>query len=48
VRQQEPVLTAFPQSPAALAIRALSGPLWDEVPPTPRVEPDPEAQRLEA
>jgi flagellar biosynthesis protein FlhG len=45
---QEPVLTAFPQSPAALAYRALAGRLW-EVPqpePTPRVPHAPE--RLEA
>jgi flagellar biosynthesis protein FlhG len=48
VRRQEPVLTAFPQSPAALAYRALAERLW-EIPqpePTPRVPQAPE--RLEA
>jgi flagellar biosynthesis protein FlhG len=48
VRQQEPVLTAFPQSPAAHAIRALARHLWDVVPPPPRVQSDSEPQRLEA
>jgi flagellar biosynthesis protein FlhG len=48
VRRQEPVITAFPQSPAAQAYRALAERLW-EVPqpePTPRVPQAPE--RLEA
>ncbi|HTO92580.1 MAG TPA: MinD/ParA family protein [Candidatus Sulfotelmatobacter sp.] len=48
VRQQEPVLTAFPNSPAAQAIRALSHQLWDESPPPPRTQSDSEPQRLEA
>jgi flagellar biosynthesis protein FlhG len=48
VRRQEPVVTAYPQSPAAHAYRALAERLW-EVPqpePTPRVPHTPE--RLEA
>jgi len=48
LRLQEPLLTAFPQSPASLAIRALSVHLWDVVPPDPRIESDPQPQRLEA
>lgn len=48
VRQQEPVLSAFPQSPAAHAIRSLARHLWDVVPPPPRVQSDSEPQRLEA
>ncbi len=48
VRLQEPLVTAFPQSPASLAIRALSEHLWDVVPPDPRVLPETQPQRLEA
>lgn len=46
VRRQEPVVTAFPQSPAALAYRALAARLWSlpEPEPTPRATPE----RLEA
>jgi flagellar biosynthesis protein FlhG len=48
VRRQEPLLTAFPQSPAAVACRALAGRLWD--PPPPGTAPDlsPETERLRA
>jgi flagellar biosynthesis protein FlhG len=48
VRRQEPVVTAFPQSPAAVAYRALAERLWDvsDHDPSPRVVPAPE--RLEA
>jgi len=38
VRRQEPVVTAFPQSPAALAYRALAARLWTPPSPDPRVE----------
>jgi flagellar biosynthesis protein FlhG len=48
VRLQEPLVTAFPQSPASIAIRALSEHLWDVVPPDPRVLPETHPQRLEA
>jgi len=48
VRQQEPVLTAYPNSPASHAIRALTAHLWDEPPPPPRLQSDSEPQRLEA
>ena len=46
VRRQEPVVTAFPQSPAALAYRALAERLWE----IPQPEPSPRAtsERLEA
>ncbi len=47
VRRQEPVLSAFPQSPAAAAYRALAARLWSDVPPEPSVE-TPSPQRLEA
>jgi flagellar biosynthesis protein FlhG len=48
VRRQEPVVSAFPQSPAATAYRALAERLWEasEPEPTPRVDQSPE--RLEA
>jgi flagellar biosynthesis protein FlhG len=48
VRRQEPVVTAFPQSPAAAAYRALAARLWDAAPhdPSPRLVHSPE--RLEA
>jgi len=48
LRLQEPLLTAFPQAPASAAIRALSEHLWNVVPPDPRVQTDPQPQRLEA
>jgi flagellar biosynthesis protein FlhG len=46
VRRQEPVVTALPQSPAAVAYRALADRLWSlpEPEPTPRATPE----RLEA
>jgi flagellar biosynthesis protein FlhG len=46
VRRQEPVVTAFPQSPAAQAYRAMAERLWSipEPEPTPRATPE----RLEA
>jgi len=48
VRLQEPLVTAFPQAPVSIAIRALSEHLWDVVPPDPRVQPETLPQRLEA
>ncbi len=47
VRRQEPVLTAYPQSPAAAAYRALAERLWTTPPPTPTIEIS-HPQRLEA
>jgi flagellar biosynthesis protein FlhG len=50
VRLQEPVLAAFPSSPAAVAYRALAAQLWKPVPqgpPSDEVTPD-QPQRLEA
>ena len=50
VRMQEPVLTAFPKSPAAVAYRALAARLWKSAPTDPLIEevvPEPQ-QRLEA
>lgn len=38
VRRQEPVVTAFPQSPAAAAYRALAARLWTPVPTDPPIE----------
>jgi flagellar biosynthesis protein FlhG len=38
VRRQEPVVTAFPQSPAAAAYRALAARLWTPQPPDPPAE----------
>jgi flagellar biosynthesis protein FlhG len=46
VRLQEPVVTAFPNSPAAAAYRALAERLWPSPDPDERVHPHPE--RLEA
>jgi len=49
VRRQEPVVTAFPQAPAALAYRALAARLWD--PPTrpdQAIHAPPTSERLEA
>ena len=49
VRLQEPVLTAFPKSPAAVAYRALAARLWKSAPTGPLTEDvAPEKQRLEA
>lgn len=48
VRLQEPVVTAFPHSPAALAYRALAERLWSPVPPDPSFHVHPSVQRLEA
>jgi MinD-like ATPase involved in chromosome partitioning or flagellar assembly len=50
VRLQEPVLTAFPKSPAAVAYRALAARLWKSAPTGPLTKiaaPEPQ-QRLEA
>ena len=38
VRRQEPVVTAFPQSPAAMAYRALAARLWTPPSPDPGAE----------
>jgi flagellar biosynthesis protein FlhG len=47
VRRQEPVVTAFPQSPAAVAIRTVAERLWS--PPDPQLEDVPHTpERLEA
>ena len=49
VRLQEPVLTAFPKSPAALAYRALAAKLWKNLPSDPPSEVvTPPSMRLEA
>ena len=48
VRSQEPVVTAFPQSPAANAYRALAARLWASSQPDPVVGADPAPERLEA
>lgn len=50
VRLQEPVLAAFPASPAAVAYRALAAKLWKPAPSGPRssIEPVPSQERLEA
>ena len=49
VRLQEPVLTAFPKSPAANAYRALAAKLWKSVPSDPPSEVvTPQSLRLEA
>ncbi len=47
VRRQEPVLTAYPQSPAAQAYRALSRKLWQPVQPDPAAD-RPTLHRLQA
>jgi len=47
VRRQEPVVTAFPNSPAARAYRALAQQLW-EVPAGPDATPRPLLEKLEA
>ena len=49
VRLQEPVLTAFPKSPSALAYRALAAKLWKNLPSDPPSEVvTPPSMRLEA
>jgi flagellar biosynthesis protein FlhG len=49
VRLQEPVLTAFPKSPAALAYRAIAEKLWKPLPHPPESVDLPElSHRLEA
>jgi len=48
VRRQEPVVTAFPQSPAAAAYRTLAGRLWEAPEPDPSVRSPQAPQRLEA
>lgn len=50
VRAQEPVLAAFPSSPASVAYRALAAKLWKPAPTGPRssIEPAPTQERLEA
>lgn len=49
VRLQEPVLTAFPQSPASIAYRALAAKLWKPLPRSPEKLEVPElSHRLEA
>jgi len=48
VRRQEPVVTAFPQSPAAAAYRALAARLWEPSQPDPSLRETRDAQRLEA
>jgi len=48
VRRQEPVVTAFPKSPAALAYRALAERLWEIPQPEPTHRPSREIERLEA
>jgi flagellar biosynthesis protein FlhG len=47
VRLQEPVVIAFPRSPAAIAYRALAGSLWSPS-PDPQQMVDPLAEKLEA
>lgn len=50
VRLQEPVIAAFPKSPAAVAYRALAAKLWKSAPSGPelKIAPAPSQQRLEA
>ncbi len=48
VRRQEPVLTAYPQSPAAAAYRELAGRLWEAQEPDPSIRTPHVPQRLEA
>jgi len=46
VRRQEPVVSAFPQSPAAAAYRALAERLWPTQPPEPETEETPADRSL--
>lgn len=48
VRRQEPVVTAYPQSPAALAYRALARRMWAASEPDPSAGTEPAPERLEA
>ena len=48
VRNQEPVVTAFPQSPAALAYRSIAGRIASDLRPDPPVRSEPASERLEA
>ena len=48
LRRQEPVLTAFPQSPSAAAYRALAARLWDVTPREPHRSMPPTPERLQA
>ncbi len=48
VRRQEPVVTAFPQSPAAQAYKQLAARLWASTQPDPTLEVEPVSERLEA
>ena len=47
VRRQEPVMTAYPQSPAAQAYRSIARKLWQPVPPDRAVD-QPTMHRLQA
>jgi len=40
MRRQEPVVTAFPQSPASVAYRAIAARLWDRTQPDPALDVD--------
>jgi flagellar biosynthesis protein FlhG len=48
VRRQEPVVSAFPQSPASLAYRALAARLWARTQPDPTPDVESAPERLEA
>lgn len=48
VRRQEPVITAFPKSPAAASYRALAEALWEAPEPEPSSRSPRASQRLEA
>lgn len=48
VRRQEPVVSAFPQSPASLAFRALAARLWARTQPDPPLDVESAPERLEA
>jgi flagellar biosynthesis protein FlhG len=50
VRLQEPVIAAFPKSPAAAAYHALAAKLWKSAPsgPKPSIVPESSQERLEA
>ena len=48
VRRQEPVVTAFPQSPSAIAYRAIAAQLWSAESPDPALPSTETPQRLEA
>lgn len=48
LRRQEPVLTAFPQSPSASSYRALAERLWGAPEPEPEKSVPPASERLQA